>query len=111
MIYLASPYSHRDPIIRQRRFDLAVDYVSIVMLRPQAIYSPIVHCHPVALKHKLPKGWDFWKLHDLAILRHADELQILCIPGWQDSVGVRNEINFAMSAGIRIAYIEPDIES
>jgi hypothetical protein len=88
LIYLASPYSHEDPRVREWRFRAAAWYASTLMQRGWLVFSPIAHTHPIA-EFGLPKGWDFWKQYDEKFLDACGGLVVLCIDGWKESVGVR----------------------
>lgn len=107
MIYLASPYFHQDPLVMQFRFQAVQEAVAAIMRSGCAVYSPIAHNHPLALQFDLPHGWDFWAQMDLPILAKSSRLWVLCLSGWQGSVGVNAERDFAALAGIPITYIEP----
>ena len=43
MIYLASPYSHPDPLVRQARFDAACHAAAGPIQAGHAVVAPIVH--------------------------------------------------------------------
>jgi Domain of unknown function (DUF1937). len=47
MIYLASPYSHPDPLVREARFDAACRAMADLVHAGQIVFSPIVHGHPL----------------------------------------------------------------
>ena len=80
MLYLASPYSDPDPLIMKTRFLLAEQVTARLLQREIWVYSPIVHCHELALKYELPTDFTFWRAYNFAMLRHADELFVLKIP-------------------------------
>jgi hypothetical protein len=105
MIYLASPYSHRDPAVRQHRFD-AVCRVAAELIRHGAVvYSPIVHGHPLC-RYDLPTDWAFWQEYDLAFLKKCDRIVVLRLDGWQESVGVRAEVEAAARLGKLVNYLD-----
>jgi hypothetical protein len=53
----------------------------------------------------------FWMSQDLPILRRCDEMLVLGLTGWHESLGVRQEIFEAMRLKISITLIkEGDIE-
>lgn len=105
LIYLASPYNHASAFVREHRYRLALRAVGRMMLDGEVVYSPIVHNHPIACTIDLPKDWDFWKRIDLAILARCDILRVLCIPGYESSIGVAAEIQFASDQGKIIQYV------
>lgn len=107
MIYLACPYSHPDPFVRKWRYLQATRQLTELLLRGQWAYSPIVHCHELAKTAGLPRDAAFWSAYNLYMLQKADFLMILTLPGWQESAGVREEIEFAAKHHKAQLYVEP----
>ena len=103
--YLASPYSHGDPAVREARFRAVCEHVADLMRRGAFIYSPIAHSHPVA-EFGLPGDWAYWEAFDRQMLSRCDDLAVLCLPGWEESVGVRAEIGIAREFGMPVRFIE-----
>ena len=107
MIYLASPYSHSDPQVREVRFDAACLATAHLIRTGRSVFSPIVHGHPL-VRFGLPTDWAFWELHDLEHLQRSDEMLVLQIDGWQESEGVQAEIALASALGKRVNYLAPE---
>lgn len=103
--YIASPYSHDEPIIREQRYLSAAYYVSNCIQAKDHVYSPIVHNHWLAKTFGLRGDFTFWRDFDLTMLSHAYELRILRLDGWEQSRGVREERQFAFDRGIRCVYV------
>lgn len=72
------------------------------------VFSPIVHSHPLA-EHGLPNTWAFWRKQDEVYLERCDMLVVLMLDGWQESIGVRGEIEIAKELGKPTVYLEPDL--
>lgn len=106
MIYLASPYSHADASVRERRFDAACVAAAFFMRTGQSVFSPIVHSHPL-VRYGLPTDWEFWKSHDCEHLRRCDCVIVLTLEGWKDSRGVRAEIELANELHLPVHYVPP----
>ena len=106
LIYLASPYSHDDPEVRYARYDAACAATARMMQGGMIVYSPIVHCHILALKYDLPGDWEFWKRIDERMLAACDMVMVLCLDGWKDSVGVTAEIGMARDRGMQVEFME-----
>ena len=104
LIYLASPYSHDNPAVRQLRFRVACEATVYLMQRGMAVFSPIVHSHPLA-GLGLPDGWAFWQGVDMRFLTVCDRLVVLMLPGWRESVGVQDEIRVCETAGTLLEYM------
>ncbi len=109
VIYLASPYSHPDPHVREERFREACRHAARLIEEGHDVFSAIAHSHPVATHadDPLPSGWSFWRHVDLPFLARASELRVLRLDGWQASEGVRAEIAWAERMGTPVTYEDP----
>jgi nucleoside 2-deoxyribosyltransferase len=108
MIYLASPYSHPDPAVREQRFRAACQAAVALLHAGRVVFSPIAHSHPLA-QHGLPGNWHFWERYDRAFLERCDEVLVLMLDGWEESVGVQAEIRIARELGKPVGYLAPDL--
>jgi nucleoside 2-deoxyribosyltransferase len=106
MIYLASPYSHPDPAVRERRFRAACSAAATLLQNGHAVFSPIAHGHVLA-EHGLPTDWTFWQRCDREHLERCDEVIVLTLDGWQESSGVHAELKRARQLEKPIAYLAP----
>ena len=106
MIYVASPYSHPDPAVREARFRAACRATAALVQSGQAVFSPIVHGHQLTA-HGLPADWKFWEPFDHEHLKRSDEVVVLMLDGWRESVGVQAEIRLARELGIPVRYLAP----
>jgi hypothetical protein len=91
MIYLASPYTHPDPFVREHRYLYTAKAVMYLLERKKWVYSPIVHCHELAKIGGLPVDAEFWREYDFAMISHCTSFIILRIEGWEHSKGVAAE--------------------
>jgi hypothetical protein len=105
MIYLATPYNHADPAVRQERFERVNAIAARLMSEGKHVFSPISQCHPICLAGGLPPGWEYWEAYDRIMLSVCDTLMVVMAPGWMESVGVGAEIKIAQELGLRIEYI------
>lgn len=105
-IYLASPYTHEDPKIMELRYEAAAEKAGELMGEGHIVYSPITHCHPIAVKCGLPRDFAYWKRHAKSFILWADELWILRIPGWSISIGIGQEILIAQKLDRQRRYCE-----
>lgn len=108
IIYLATPYSHSDHEVMKRRFDKVNRIAAKLMAQGLHIYSPISHTHPIAEVGNLPKGWDYWEEYDRKILAVCGKLMVYKQEGWDQSLGVKGEIEIAKQYNLPIEYIEDD---
>ncbi len=106
-IYLAAPYSHKDPAVRSARVFLVDKKAAELMMAGNLVFSPLSHSHPISKHCDVdPCDNDFWLRQDLWILAFCDEMQILCLDGWQESKGIKTEIDFAEKLGIAVRMVE-----
>lgn len=105
LIYLASPYSHPLPEVKERRFEEACKAAARYMDRGFQVFCPIAHSHPIEkIGMDAVRNEAFWLHQDFAILRHCDRLVVLCLDGWTESRGIEREREFATVHGIPIDY-------
>ena len=107
LVYLATPYSHPDPAVREARFVTVNRVAARLMASGILIFSPISHTHPICLAGELPSGWQFWQAYDRAALAASERLIVLRQQGWEDSIGVTGEVEIAREFGLHVAYIDP----
>jgi len=105
MVYLASPYRHPDYRVVKERFEKVCKVTASLLSLGQNVFSPIVYSGQL-VEYGLPQNdWDFWKKIDLEILSKCDCLFVLTIEGWDKSLGVKEEMEYAKKNGIPIRYI------
>ena len=108
MIYLASPYTDADPKVMEDRYLRAQRVVATLLKGGMFIYSPIVHCHHLALAHDMPKDHLFWQEYDEHMIGLSEMVYVLKIDGWDRSSGVASEIGFAEFNKIPVYFIDED---
>lgn len=104
MIYLASPYTHPDPFVMEWRYLMALRRMVEHLREGQHVYGPIVHNHELRRFGNLPPTWEFWQVYDFDMLCRCDKLEVLMLPGWQQSVGVTAEVRRAAELHIPVTY-------
>ncbi len=107
MIYVCSPYSDPNLEVRQARYEAACRATVELLREGKVVFSPIVHSHPLT-DHGLPGDWQFWQKVDSHMLRKADRVLVLMMPGWKESVGIQAEIALAERLGIGVEYRSVD---
>lgn len=103
--YVASPYYHEAPLVREERYLHASHYIMNCLKNGEPVFSPIVHCHELAKIWGLPKDRDFWRSYNYAMLERALGLRVLRLNGWQSSAGVKEEIADAERLNIPVSFI------
>jgi nucleoside 2-deoxyribosyltransferase len=105
MIYLASPYSHPHPQVREARFESACRATAGLVRTGHVVFSPIIHGHPLT-RYGLPSDWPYWEPHDREHLSRCDEVVVLRLEGWRESEGIQGELAIAAALGKPVRYID-----
>ncbi len=108
--YLASPYSHPNEEVREKRYDeICVITARMIKYDSKVIpFSPIVYSHVLESEYTATPeiGWvDF----DLELLKLFDILCVVMLDGWNESKGIAAEIKHALENDIPIIYLDPDV--
>jgi len=104
MIYLASPYSHSNPLVREARFDAACRAAARLIRAGQPVIAPVVQGHSL-VRLGVPGDWAFWQPLARKYLARCDEVLVLQLDGWSESEGVQAELALASALGMRVDYI------
>jgi hypothetical protein len=107
IIYIATPYTHAEDRVMEERYQRVTDYAAVLINSGSTVFSPITHCHSIRKRAELPTSWNFWKNYDLEFLSICSEIHVLMVDGWRESIGVKEEIEFAENNGVRVVYIHP----
>jgi len=105
-IYLASPYSDPDPMVRNQNFQNAKKAAAYLLRRTSSVvYSPVVY--GVVLEQEATLGRQthaFWMRQARAMLACCTEVCVLVVPGTGKSVGVAEEIALAQRLNKNVTY-------
>ena len=107
IIYFASPYSHRFRIVRWWR----TRQIRRVMARCINEQDAIIPISPIALTHDLNQlcpGMDWVEAYDKYLLAIVDAMIVVTLPGWDTSVGIKQELDYCAKYGIPYTYSAPE---
>ena len=109
MTYVAIPYSHPDPDVRENRFRIANRVAAKLMADGLLVFSPISHSHPIALELERdgdsPKDFEYWKDTCRRNVGMCDSVTVVTAFGWEHSVGLRNEVQLACETGKEVRFV------
>ncbi len=105
LIYLASPYTAKSKKLMHERFKEISKVGAKLVMKGHILFCPISQSVALAKYGNLKTNWAFWKTFDLTVLSKCDELWVVKMPGWKESVGVQAEIQYAEDNGIKIRYL------
>lgn len=107
LAYLATPYSKYFLGI-EAAFVHAAEIAARLLKAGVRVYSPIAHTHPLAVYgHLDPLDHSIWIPFDEAMMNAADALIVARMRGWDESYGVKHEIEFFAQAHKPIIHIDP----
>jgi hypothetical protein len=106
LVYVAQPYSHSNPKTTRSRLRIGAEYIAknLNCADDTVYYSPVCHGETVHQLGNVGGDYKVWKAHSLGMISLASEVHVLCLPGWQLSVGVADEISYANENGIPVRY-------
>jgi len=96
-VYLASPYTHEQYLVRALRAKAAARAAGVLLKAGYLVFSPIVHGHLIAMysKFPVPIDYSYWESLNKEFIIWSDVLYILTLDGWEDSAGIEREIDIA----------------
>jgi hypothetical protein len=107
LIYLAAPYSHPDNKVVEERMAAVCRVDAVLMDRGTFTFSPLLK-HFVKGYANLPGDWNYWQDFCRVTLPKCSHVYVLALDGWEESVGVREEIKLAELLKIPVFLCGPD---
>jgi hypothetical protein len=102
--YLAAPYSHPDKKVVEKRMETLCKVDALLMKKGTFTVSPLLK-HYIVHHADLPTDWNFWQNYSYALMCAVDQMIVVMIEGWAESVGVQAEIEMAKRFDIPIIYV------
>lgn len=107
-VYLACPYTHKDPVVRAGRVSIASSIAGRLMTEGVTVFSPITHGHFVAdyLHKDFVENHDFWMKQCLPMLFSCEAMVVIPFDGWRTSKGVYTEFRFCNYHNIPVYFYD-----
>jgi hypothetical protein len=106
--YLATPYTHPDASVRQKRVDEARRYMAALLSVHVITFCPVSMTHDAAVTFDLPKDFRFWERFNHAFLERSAGVVVADMGGWEQSAGVMHEIQTARFLGLPVSIARFD---
>lgn len=106
IVFISSPYSHPDDQVRENNFRIVSKLAAELNSQGIVAVSPITYGHTLLNFKDMPTDWQFWKEFCLTFLEKSSEVIVYKMPGWENSIGIKEEIEFAKSRNIPVKYLE-----
>lgn len=97
--YLASPYSNESARIQDARAHDANDVAGVLLQNGVYVHQPIWSTHRISLEYELPGDHLFWLGFNKAFIDPSVGMIMCDMPGWKESKGCRQEIEYVRSLG------------
>lgn len=109
MIVVSGPYSHSNPDIKQIRVKAIADACVKLFQNGEMCSSPLLAGLSFIEKssHKMPDDYAFWQKFCRSYVEKGHKLYVLDLDGWQESSGVKDEIDCAIKNTIPVYLVEP----
>jgi hypothetical protein len=105
MIYVASPYSKHPRGVEQAYREALVVTAYLVEREGSNVFSPIVHCHPLAnIMKDCPRDFSYWQDYNRSMIERCDSLLVAMLDGWAESEGVSAEISHARALNKIVSF-------
>ena len=104
LVYLAAPLGHQDPPVREDRFKSVNRYCGYLIRHRTLVFSPLSLGASLD-DDSIPNS--AWYALGLQFLARCDEMRILALDGWGNSVGVALETRYARQLRIPISVVNP----
>lgn len=107
-IYVGTPFTSSCPATMRYRGEISMAYAAKLFERGRLAISPLgVSNYKLAyFSNELPPDWATWGELCIKLLNACDEMHLIKLPGWQDSVGLAEEIAYCRANNKPIVHIE-----
>ncbi len=90
--YLATLYT-KHPVGLRSAFGEACALAGELIEAGVSVFSPIAHSHPIAMRCLMdPRDYRIWQASNRPLVEAAKGLIVVTAPGWEDSVGIADEM-------------------
>ncbi len=110
-VFVSSPYSTPDAELKALRYKTSCISCGAIMRMGGYPLSPVVHGVPIVNVMTVPDDYEYWKEYCLALVSKCDFMIILMVEGWEESSGVKGEMEAARKLDIPVYFFQPDIEN
>lgn len=112
MIYLMSPYSHPDPLVRAWRAEMVT--LEVIAMKRELhlpVMSPIAYGHSLTLRDPvLGTSHDEWRLLNEGLMNACWFGVELLLTGWENSTGLHEENLYLTNLGKQVFSLTPRIQ-
>lgn len=109
-VYVCSPFSHKfKKVMRDREKEINRIAAELIYKYKVALFLPITQSAPLErIIPALGGSFEKWRDIDLEWVKTCDELWVVMMEGWKDSIGVTAEIEYARELKKDVRFIDPN---
>lgn len=104
-VFISLPFGHPDVCVVLSRFYQAEQHFMTLLREGVCPVSPVVTGYPLCQKYGISARFEHWDAYCKTELKSCDEVHVLMLDGWDQSVGLKMELELAKTLGIKISYI------
>jgi hypothetical protein len=108
-VFISFPYAHPNTDVIRRRVQAAEEYTAKLIREGKVVYSTIIANESLVYKFGIPFDYSYWKEHCQKFVSVSSEVHVLCFDRWEESIGVKDEIETATKLGIPVIYLSEEI--
>jgi hypothetical protein len=108
LLYLACPYSHPEAAIQQERLEKVSHVAGLLIQQGFLVYSPVSHGVNIAKYCAMNGDYKTWQSHCLSMLRRSQYAIALLLNGYEESIGMNDELSWCRTWGIPCIDLEYD---
>jgi hypothetical protein len=108
LVYLSAPYTTGPDAPEKRQADIDKATAWLMKRMGVFVYSPITYEKPLKDIYGENMSWEFWAPLDAEMISRCDELWILTLSNWENSRGVKFEIQKARQAHKPVWFVQFD---
>ena len=102
MIYIASPYSNNPEYNYKRNKEITL--ALMLLYSNEVFYNPICYGHQ--FREQIGDNYEAWFIHNIAYMKVCKEMVVLTLKGWEQSEGVKSEIEYFKRNNKKIYFLE-----
>lgn len=110
LFYVAGPYSHKDAEVQHDRGKKHCEITCKLLKNGHLVYSPIAETMNLSEYGDMKGNWETWREKDIRQLDVCDEIIVLTLDGWKESIGTRAEIKHSIKNNKTINLYYPGVD-
>jgi hypothetical protein len=107
LVYLAGPYSQYENKEVLMTAIMGISGMYMMKNPGEHVVSPLFNHYSIHLTPGMEGDYNFWGDYSINLLKRCDKVIVVMLPGWDQSTGVKDEIEKATASGIEIVYVDP----